>query len=225
MTKKVYFVRHGQSRGNVDGVFHGPEVPLTKHGEEQARFVAARCKGLHPEVIISSTMERARQTGGFIAEATGAPIEYSDDFVERLDPSSLRDQSGADPLVDALHKRWTESFFAHNVRIEDGENFEDIRDRAKRALKHIEERAEERIVAVTHGFFLRMIVAYITSGDSLTPEGFKDFLLAFRTTNTGITFIQSGSDDIWHPWMGSRTWIIRAWNDYAHLGDSHSKHE
>jgi broad specificity phosphatase PhoE len=222
MTKKVYFVRHGQSIGNVDGVFHGSEVRLTSHGEQQGRLVAKRCANLDFEVIVSSTMERAMATAGFIRELTDKPIEYSDDIVERIEPAEIRGKNGSDPVVDLISRKWSETFFKADLRYADGENYSDIFERTRRFLDSLVGRKEERIIVVTHGFFMRMVIAYLTMHDRLTPEAFECFVAGWRTTNTGITYIQSVGNDIWAPWMGDRKWVIRSWNDYAHLGEYHS---
>jgi broad specificity phosphatase PhoE len=97
--------------------------------------------------------------------------------------------------------------------------------RAFRALEALWSRPEQKIVVVTHGFYLRMLVAVATFEKRITPENFQDIFATFRTTNTGVTVFQAASDhDMWDPWMKDRRWIIRVWNDYAHLGDTFGRH-
>jgi broad specificity phosphatase PhoE len=74
--KTVYFVRHGQSEGNVGMYFQGEKSPLTEFGRKQAAFVARRCKGLKIDAIISSSMERAQETAGIISNELKTGFEF-----------------------------------------------------------------------------------------------------------------------------------------------------
>lgn len=58
--KTVYFVRHGESEGNVTPVFQTPDSPLSKKGREQAFHIAQRLSRLSFNVLVASPMERAK---------------------------------------------------------------------------------------------------------------------------------------------------------------------
>lgn len=216
--KYVYFIRHGQSNQNAGNVYQGDLDPLTEHGIKQAQYIAERCSRLPLEALIASTMVRAQDTAKHIAETTGLSVESSGLFVERRDPSELIGVEWGNEQEEKFNA-WTESFFVPGVRVLDGENFEDLHARAAKALQLLKERKESHIAVVTHGFFLRMIVAQVVMRDALTPEVFRDFHLGFRSNNTGITLIHTpAEDDIWRQWMRERDWVVRVWNDRAHLG-------
>ncbi len=79
----IYFVRHGESQANVDRLFVGPRFPspLTAKGREQARLAGEHIKaeGLTIDRIISSPIERAKDTAAIIAQTIGfnpAAIQY-----------------------------------------------------------------------------------------------------------------------------------------------------
>ena len=76
--KTIYFVRHGESEGNVGHIRQTADTPLTDEGRRQAVTIADRAARLDFECIVSSTMERARQTAYPILERTAKPIEYSE---------------------------------------------------------------------------------------------------------------------------------------------------
>ncbi|MDP2655923.1 MAG: histidine phosphatase family protein, partial [bacterium] len=82
MKKTVYFVRHGQSEGNVGTVFQPLNSPLTEKGREQAEYIAERAASLSFESVVSSPLTRARETAEAIAKRTKKSIEFSDLFVE-----------------------------------------------------------------------------------------------------------------------------------------------
>ena len=58
-----------------------------------------------------------------------------------------------------------ESLYTRSMRVEDGENFEDLIARADRALTFLGERREASLAVVTHGFFLRTLVARAVFAD------------------------------------------------------------
>jgi len=70
----IYFVRHGETDWNVQGLIQGwTDTPLNDKGHVQARAVARALAGL-PEMssglhYVVSPLMRARQTMGYIADA------------------------------------------------------------------------------------------------------------------------------------------------------------
>lgn len=71
----LYFVRHGESQANVNQVFAGINrpAPLTQVGRQQARL-AGRCilnMNVKIDQIVSSPLERARETAEIIADSLG----------------------------------------------------------------------------------------------------------------------------------------------------------
>ncbi len=71
----LYFIRHGESEGNVRNVFTGQkdDSPLTEKGREQARTEGAKIKelGLKIDAIVSSPLSRAFDTAKIVAEIIG----------------------------------------------------------------------------------------------------------------------------------------------------------
>lgn len=215
--KTVYFVRHGQSTGNVELVYQAIDVPLTEEGRKQAAYIAARCAKLPIEAIISSSQARAKETAEIIAEKIGHSVELSALFRERRKPVALKGKSFSDSEARALEERWWKSLMDTGPRAEDGENFDDISDRACKALEHLLERKEKNILVVTHGFYMRYLVARAMYGENLTGELFEPIARSLVMENTGITVLRHGTPQ--HPgWGKSSTWQFWIWNDHAHLG-------
>lgn len=209
--KTVYFVRHGESEGNV-GLYYQGETnsPLTQHGEEQARLVAQRCARLPIDVLISSTALRAKQTAEIISAQTGLRADYTDLFVERRRPSEVIGKRYDDPEASRIEEEWDRSLYDENTPVFDGEHFGLLKSRAEAALQYLKERQENELLVVTHGFFLRALFAYIVFGERLTGSELRKFIHAMRTTNTGISMITDDRN-------GSPGWHIRLYNDASHL--------
>lgn len=66
--KIVYFVRHGQSEGNVSPVFQSQRSPLTEVGRHQADRIAKRISKITFDALVSSPLPRTRETTEAIAK-------------------------------------------------------------------------------------------------------------------------------------------------------------
>jgi len=218
--KTIYFVRHGESEVNVQNYKYGDEKsPLTVRGREQAERIAKRCAKLPIDIIITSTMLRAQETGAAIARENPVPVEESDLLKERKSPSTLL---GTDRYQEPLLSKrdaWLRSFYVENERIEDGENFLLVRERAGKALEYLAKRPENNILVVAHGFILRTMLARVIFGDSVNTEELKQTMLRLRMENTGISMLHYDPDGReQYDNMRVSGWSVRVWNDHEHLG-------
>lgn len=212
--KIVYFVRHGQSKDNVAPVFQSTDSPLSPAGVGQAKKIASRVSKLKIDALISSPLPRTKETAQIIAQATGLKPEYSELLVERKKPSSINGKPHTDSAASKLWREWEASLYAPGAKIQDGENYDEIVARTNQALKMIENRPEESILVVTHGFFLRAIVANILLGNHLNGETFKSIQRIAWMENTGITVLRLAEG--FEEGFAWRLWI---YNDIAHLAD------
>jgi broad specificity phosphatase PhoE len=210
--KIVYFVRHGESEDNVAPVFQSPNSPLNEKGWRQAERVAERVAKLHFGALIASPFERAKQTAEAISRATGANAEYCDLFVERVKPTSINGKPYTDEKANTLWREWQKSLYTSGARTEDGENFDDLLTRADNALAFLSGRNEESLVVVTHGYFLRTIVARVLLRTTLSGEAFRQFQKSATMENTGLTVLRY--HDRFEEEPSWRLWI---YNDHAHL--------
>lgn len=209
--KKVYFVRHGESEGNAGPIRQGHNSELTQKGLEQSGVIAERCERLSIDSVISSTMKRAVETTEIILTRLKKPTEYSDLFVERRRPKEQIGTLKNDPKALEAEKTIRENFTVSRFRFSDEENFDDLKMRAGQALRYLQQKPEKNILVVTHGFFLRIIVAYIVFGEKLTAWECEQFIQKFHTENTGMTVLEFDEKNKTSPWW---LWV---WNDHAHL--------
>lgn len=210
--KIIYFVRHGQSEGNVAPVFQSTDSSLNDVGRKQAAKIAERISKISFDALIASPLSRAKETAEAIARTTGKQPEYSELFIERTKPTRLSGKPHDDKEASKLWEEWEKSLYTLGLRAEDGENFDDLILRSGRALEFLAARREKKLVVVTHGYFLRTMVARILLGDALTPEAFKNFQSKLTMENTGLTVIKYGEG------LGGVGWRLWIYNDHAHLG-------
>ncbi|MFN3188437.1 MAG: histidine phosphatase family protein [Candidatus Paceibacteria bacterium] len=214
INKIVYLVRHGQSEANTLPVFQGLDSPLSEVGITQAQSIANRVSKLAFESLISSPLQRARETAKEIEKTSGIMSEFSDLFTERIKPTNINGKPHTDDQANIIWRDRERSLFTPNMRVEDGENFDDIISRADNALNLLLNKTEKSILVVTHGYFLRTIVARVLLGNTLNGESFRTFQKSVGHENTGLTILRYNKgfeeDPKWNLWI---------YNDHAHLAD------
>ncbi len=212
--KIIYFIRHGESVGNAAGVFQGHDDGLSPKGVEQAHELAKRFLHIPVEVILASTMARARETAEIIHEKTRIPVEFSDLLIEVKRPSEVRGKPQSDEAAFELYKKLRIENHEPTWRYADEENFSDRVERACKVIKILHERAEKTIIIVSHGTFLRTILACMAFGANITPQELVKFVYFLHKANTGISICKYKRDG-----YGEVRWKLRHWNDIAHLGE------
>lgn len=205
----IYLVRHGESEGNSQNTHQFSHTPLSEKGIRQAEALANRLKGLHFDLIYSSSSTRAKETAEIINKSVNSKIETWEDLAEMKMPSEIRGKKVDDPEVMRIKKQIWENYTKGNFRYSDEETFDELNERAKRVLKHLEDRHEgQTILIVSHSTMIKAIVGNIVFGEKLTP----DILFAMRfhmwAQNTGITACEKSE---------KYGWQLNTWNDMTHV--------
>jgi 2,3-bisphosphoglycerate-dependent phosphoglycerate mutase len=217
MRKYVYFVRHGESDSNADGIVRGHAASLSEKGREQAIFVAERIRKIGVDAIVSSPYIRTVDTAKAISEAIQLPIQENELFVERRRPSET---IGLNYKTNAEHKTIMQEVFdgyaKETHRYSDEENFTDLRIRANAALDFLASYPKDRICVVTHGIFLRVLLCAAIHGEEFTGKEFQAFMRSAETDNTGVSHFMLEDDNFSS--IPKQQWIIKNWNDSTHLG-------
>lgn len=187
------FLRHAESEGNTQKILQGQvDSPLTSQGLEQARQLAERWK--HHSVsfdrIISSPLQRARQTAEVLGAVLGLEVELDLLWMERsfgrLEGQRYEDIEQLEPPVD---------YFAPYEAIgQTGESQVDLYLRACQALQKLLRRPEGSYLVVSHGAILGKVV-YAIFG--ITPQGHYNSPL-IRLGN--LTYLQVSYDPSLRQW-------------------------
>ena len=209
-TKLIYFVRHGETILNAKNIRQGPGGSLSEKGKAQAldtarRFPKGRGK---PQVIIASPYQRTKETAEIIAKELNMKVRYSDLLVERRNPSEIIGHSGDEPEVKKIVDQIDKSFHEDNLRYSDEENFVDLKNRAKKLLKFIRRRWQKRIILVTHGIFLKMVIAYMLEGEKLTASEYNKLSYFNPVNNASMTIVSYTPH-----FFKKDEWKVLVWND------------
>lgn len=205
----VYFIRHGQSSGNINNTHQSEDVRLSEEGKKQSKLLAVRLKDKKIGVIYASPYLRARQTAEIIGKELGLPIEYWERLRERRRPSEVEGLSYDHPKASEIYEITRKNQIKPNWRYSDDESFNDLLKRAKEVEKHILKRhTGQNVLCVSHIGILIMIVLQIILQDKLSPEVFWQFYYHSRQDNTGITHLE---------FTEKYGWKLLTWNDTTHL--------
>ncbi len=215
-SKRVYFIRHGESENNALNVRQGPIGKLSELGRKQAAFVGERFQQIPIDSILVSPFERTRETADIINQQLVKPLEICDLLTERRNPSVIIGKSGNDPEVKKIIDLIDKSFHTNSSRYSDEENFEDLKNRAKQLLTFLSERTESSIMCVSHGIFIRMVALYIEFGDNITSEELVRLSFLNPVHNCSITLCQFDKSVYKNK---SHGWKILAWDDYGRIDD------
>lgn len=160
----VLLVRHGLTAG-TGTVLTGrtPGIPLDGRGREQAAALAARLAAVPLDAIITSPLERCRQTADAIASArNGHPLAVQED--ERLAEVRYGDWTGK-PLKRLAKDPLWRVVQAHpsGVRFpgEDGESMPDVQHRAVGAVREWNARLgrDATYLICSHGDVIKSLIA------------------------------------------------------------------
>jgi probable phosphoglycerate mutase len=159
--KLIVLVRHGQTTFNVEGRLPGqmPGVPLTDEGRRQAHQAAVALALVPLTSVVSSPLERARDTAEIIARGFGLPVRLDarlmDTDIPRWQGKTIAEVAKSDP-------GWKE-YLAHPTEPPEGaENMDQVQARVVAAVEQIraDPEAGNYIVVVAHADVVKLAVGH-----------------------------------------------------------------
>ncbi len=212
--KDVYFIRHGETLLNKEHVRQGSEGGLSEEGKEQAMKTGLRLSKMHLEHMYVSPYERTQETAEIINQYTHIPVSYTPLLAERKNPTDIIGKKYDDLEVEKIVNQIDLSNHDPDFRFSDEENFSDMQQRAQKLLSFLAVRPYTRIVCVTHGIFLKMVLAHITYGARLTPLTHATLTYLTTVHNAGITLLRYNP---WNRFLGKNVWTIVVFDDVSKL--------
>jgi len=160
---KVWLVRHGESEANLLNILYnrGEKYGLTQKGIEQVNKLLLELKDIEIHKIYSSPLLRAKETATIIAdkwnldfEITGALREFDVGILDETGDESTFQQE--QEIVDQwlIDKKW-------DVKFEDGESYNEIKERFLQFLESLKMKTDENVVLVSHGGLIQCMVPFI----------------------------------------------------------------
>ena len=182
-------MRHGESEENAGNTWKDNSICLTKKGRNQAKTITKQLAKIMLDIVICSTLKRARETAKIVSNKLSKDIDITNLLDERRPPSQLLGKLKSGPISNKINRTIINNFHKPSFRYSDEENFEDLKKRVKSVLVYLSNRKEKNILVVTHGFFMRILLAYIIHGNKLTGLESVDFIKNYCVTHCGINTV------------------------------------
>lgn len=193
----IYLARHGETAWSLSGQHTGlTDLPLTSHGEEEARQLGKRLAGLSFTKVFTSPLQRAAHTAelagfGAVAEKDSDLVEWNYGKYDGLRTAEIHAQA----------PEW--QLFRDGCP--GGETPAQIGARADRVLDRVRAVPGD-VLIFSSGHFLRVFAARFLG---LEPAGGK-----FFTLSTASVSILGFENNLSQP-------VVRLWNDTSHASASH----
>jgi probable phosphoglycerate mutase len=196
--RHIYLVRHGETTYNVEGRLPGqlPDVPLTEEGRRQALRTAVALSATTLSAVVSSPLERARETAEIIARGWALPV--------RLDARLMDTDVGpwAGQKINDLRQHdpaWP-AFVRHPTQPPPGiESLQSVLERSVAVIDELrhETGVGQNVVVVAHADVVKLIVAHYFQLD----PGRIHFL---HVDNGSVSALSFSGDD--HPVLLALNW-------------------
>ncbi len=162
MATTVYFVRHGQTDSNANGIFMGwSDEDLNELGYTQVRCLSSRIASVPITSIHTSPLKRAYTTATILAEPHNLEPLVLHDLIE------IKMGSWEGMHMNEVKRLWPElwqryQFEPSSVTFPNGESYHQLTERAIRAFHTaIEANQGGHIVIVTHRAVIRVLIAHV----------------------------------------------------------------
>lgn len=152
---KIYLIRHGETEWNVKKVMQGSvDIPLNYNGKEQAEIMSEKLVDKKIDIIISSTLIRARETAEIIAEKLQLYVSFDDRIIER----NYGEFEGKSKLLIDYESFWS---FSKNLNYINAENINVAYNRVKSFFEDaIKKNKGKNILVVIHAGICKLAECY-----------------------------------------------------------------
>jgi len=176
MSKRIWFIRHGESIANAGvATSNHKTIPLSPTGKEQAQTIS-RSIPETPTLIITSAFDRTRQTAEptiKLFPSTRCEIWEVEEFT--LSPNTCINTTAADRKI-RVNEYWERLDPAY-IDGEGAESFNMLLARAEAVIDRLKGFENGVIVIFTHALFIQAIEALRASGGK---EDAKSLMRRFR---------------------------------------------
>jgi probable phosphoglycerate mutase len=171
---KIAIIRHGTTAWNKEGRAQGSsDIPLDPDGLAEAEKLAERLSKDSWDIIISSTLQRAKQTAATIQQKLGAIEWVLDERIREVGGGKTEGTTEIERVA-----LWGENWRDLDLL---AEPVDAVIERGTSALKHIiTTHPGKNILLVSHGAFIRHVLGKIFPEMTLLEAGLK---------NTSVTIV------------------------------------
>lgn len=211
----IYFVRHGQTDGNVAKRHQVEHTKLTPEGNEQVAQTAQWSKTIAPTHFLSSRHVRALQTAEIIGEAIDMIPETHELFIELRRPDTLYGHRHRSVRSMVYLLRWYLGFAGGDGNNGEGESYKVFRERLEDAQKYLKSLPDgSRVLVVSHAVFIGFMLEHLCDKQPISLwHALKLFRNLLRLHNGSYSQIRYYPDTI----EGTCGWELVSYDNHKHI--------
>ena len=177
---EIILIRHGETEWNSQKRMQGhSNSDLSSVGQAQIQALGQWMKNVPFDLIYSSDSPRAKQTAEAITQFSGHELQFDQRLREKnlgvFEGLTSEEARERHPEVFRLFKTAGSKYV-----IDEGESTQQLQDRALEIVNEIRiKHPEERVLLVTHGGFIRVVMKHSLGLSLETPT-------RFLIRNTGV---------------------------------------
>ena len=177
---EIILIRHGETEWNSQKRMQGhSNSDLSSVGQAQIQALGQWTKNVPFDLIYSSDSPRAKQTAEAITQFSGHELQFDQRLREKnlgvFEGLTSEEARERHPEVFRLFKTAGSKYV-----IDEGESTQQLQDRALEIVNEIRiKHPEERVLLVTHGGFIRVVMKHSLGLSLETPT-------RFLIRNTGV---------------------------------------
>ena len=177
---EIILIRHGETEWNSQQRMQGhSNSDLSSVGQAQIQALGQWMKNVPFDLIYSSDSPRAKQTAEAITQFSGHELQFDQRLREKnlgvFEGLTSEEARERHPEVFRLFKTAGSKYV-----IDEGESTQQLQDRALEIVNEIRiKHPEERVLLVTHGGFIRVVMKHSLGLSLETPT-------RFLIRNTGV---------------------------------------
>jgi probable phosphoglycerate mutase len=200
----LLLIRHGRTFWNSEGRFQGQlNSDLNEIGQVQVAALGKRFDGQPLDHVYSSDLGRAWQTARALTQSHSLEVQAEVSLRERCMGVF---EGSTQPEIQAASPDAWKYFVARDpsYQIPEGESINDVLFRSNEFLEHIaQNHVGQRIAAVTHGGWIRVVLKGLLGMDQKLATRFK----VFNTSIHHLKFVEGH-------------WWVMGMGDVSHVDES-----
>jgi broad specificity phosphatase PhoE len=192
MKQTLLFIRHGESTWNAERILPGqlPGILLNDKGRQQAARLAESLRDIPISAIISSPLERARETAEIIAQGRALSIEFEPELMDTNIGNWAGQKYDDLPKTDPAWKAYVQD---PTVAPEGVETFPQVQQRALEAVQRWCAKGDigDNPAFVAHADVIKLLIAHYMRLDA--GKAGSIFI-----ENASVSIVEIDSENVHH---------------------------
>ena len=163
MIRNIYIFRHGETDFNREGRLQGQSnnTPLNIKGLTQSKALADKMKDIPLDIVYTSPLLRAYQTGATVARQKDVPIIADNRLIEgNFGIAEGMLETDIQKKLAQEYKRWHD-FSDMDFAFKGGESKQQILERVLDFISYIQTRPEQNIAISAHSAVIRSLLIHL----------------------------------------------------------------